>query len=1410
MSTAEIFQSLFEYSNRFSSTRTDFIRCDDEDRIDRDADSLGLSPTERQGRICAELAHRLMEYGNASSTNRYSHDGVLTASRTEPSQPIMSLRDAVGDSVSSIASLIGPIMTDRVDHLTLLPATQDEAANQDVLEKNNCTMLTLPSVQAAYLYAQLLCLPGALGSGLVDLEWLTALAAVVRRFTLECCGRELLLAQSGGAQQYAKSPSKSPLKKKIRRPLCFEEAHNDCESQALQVVVPSVQHEIFQTCLNVALSVCGIPCQREFINWSADAREVVLDTLSAAFGTSAALSSTISSLSSQIVSRYSNSLRTFLANCHGTPTLQQEASVVILRGLLHLLQLKEILPNGERGKLDAHGAAQQALRGLIDHLCSLPTSQARYSSLAEATNTPNHRRKCSRTSSSTPGTGKFTEGRRRRTSMEGAAEFIPVLSPALKNRRVSGTVERPLTTVFPKPRPVWSAFVGMLQKLSTTKGLERASVRGPIVDTLHLCLSALPLPERAHFLRYLLKLTVSKVSIHRLVVVEVLGRVLTQDWLGAHHSDAAHEPLESDGERESSELGGMTTPVNVPKNEIPLPQALWKALQGRLIDKVAAVRTRAALSIDGVVQMHPTWLDEQLLSGLRKRALRDETALVRRASVLALRQALFAQPENMTELNVHVICDLCQDSSLLVRNAAADSLTFLLENSYEHPANASMLEQLWPKFVLPLALESDVSSKAFGALDRVIVAPILENSDGVVESSAWRLLAHIAGAKGDQGCFKGTQQALQTGLQQLALEDNVRIHKQLLKQAVTVAQACLIDPEASEARITGVWCLLEALFKHSKQIPYMIQMLKKQSGMSEFICASAWKSLLERYTRTPSSWVQGTLRSSLNIITKVATCVSHETAKAAQTDLCAKLESLSFPLEVVGAAINAMTALSIQIDSIRARVLCSDWIKSAFQVCEGEMISYVQLPSAEKQSDVLRALYMVGELSMVGFCNDNDEHVDSDRVDPSAILRGMHEKPSQKLQEIALTLLASSIPGRSTNMENPPAVRAHAFLVLGKLCLRDERLAQSSLQLLARELHPSAMNTTPSIQSNALLVLGDLCVRYTNLADRYLPVMTSCLQAGTSNSETAFWNTNSNDFAIVRKHAVLLLSSLLLQDYIKWRGLLFHRLLVACSDENEEVATLAENVLSGPLYTRNPKLFFNHFVESLFVLNKCTAHPIYTAAANHGNGASGIAVGFEGIHLSGEVGRLRRQRMYQFLLGRLSDEEKIGVTARLAKEVLGSAANSEGDLGRVCQQSAHAECEPKLASAWDVLTDAFSILTCQGMKVGRVSPDDDEMDDPNLPNPTRQVTIAKKRLLSKISRKQLIEIVLPILCNLKVKLQASCSPLLKDLMNYLVDIFKAYRSEVKEVLANDPTMLQELEYDARQHALKMGCRKGGD
>jgi hypothetical protein len=270
--------------------------------------------------------------------------------------------------------------------------------------------------------------------------------------------------------------------------------------------------------------------------------------------------------------------------------------------------------------------------------------------------------------------------------------------------------------------------------------------------------------------------------------------------------------------------------------------------------------------------------------------------------------------------------------------------------------------------------------------------------------------------------------------------------------------------------------------------------------------------------------------------------------------------------------------------------------------------------------------------------------------------------------------------------------------------------------------------------------------------------------------------------------------------------LLFHRFLVASADNDDSVAEICEDMLVGPLLTKSPKLFSNNFVEALFVLNRC-AHPIYVAAAKSHTEAGG-GVGFDGINLSGPAGRAKRFNMYELMLSKMPDEDKIGVTARIAKDVLGGALSDGGVLHFVCSNGiTPTEGDREHASAFNVLSDAFAILSSPLLRIGKgLNASDDHQEDiadPNtVPNPARRVVVAKGKLLSKISLKHLIEIVFPILRNLKALLQKSCSPLTKDLMHYMVHIYRSYRREVKEVLSVDADLMLEIEFEARKRKSK--------
>jgi condensin-2 complex subunit D3 len=311
--------------------------------------------------------------------------------------------------------------------------------------------------------------------------------------------------------------------------------------------------------------------------------------------------------------------------------------------------------------------------------------------------------------------------------------------------------------------------------------------------------------------------------------------------------------------------------------------------------------------------------------------------------------------------------------------------------------------------------------------------------------------------------------------------------------------------------------------------------------------------------------------------------------------------------------------------------------------------------------------------------------------------------------------------------------------------------------------------------------------------------MATCLQAGVSKDIEVLDAPNCDGYEIVRVQAIHLLSNLIMQDYIKWRGLLFHRFLAATADEVDNVSFVAQRTLCGPLLTKKPQLFVQNFVESLFVLNRCTTHPIYKAASVSGDGGSGTAVDFEGIYLDGSLGSHRRFAVYKMMLNKMSDEQKIEVTARLAKDILGNALEEGNDIHHLCHfanpEGLDLENHPSYSRAYHVLRDALVILRSKLARVSKRSAPEKNGDEAE--SRRDRVASLKGEFLSKINRTQLIDIIVPILVRLKATLQKNRSPLLQDLMGYLLAVFESYPDHFRDVLGNEPQVLAEIEYDAR-------------
>lgn len=288
---------------------------------------------------------------------------------------------------------------------------------------------------------------------------------------------------------------------------------------------------------------------------------------------------------------------------------------------------------------------------------------------------------------------------------------------------------------------------------------------------------------------------------------------------------------------------------------------------------------------------------------------------------------------------------------------------------------------------------------------------------------------------------------------------------------------------------------------------------------------------------------------------------------------------------------------------------------------------------------------------------------------------------------------------------------------------------------------------------------------------------------------------------------------LLLQDFIKWRGLLLHRFILCAVDDDAEVSALARFLLTGPLASKQPALLSHAPVDLLFSLHGFEEHPKFQALLLQGSEGQGYAaVDFEGVALPGDGARAE---LLAFICGALSDEQRIEATARLAHEVLAPAADGSLPCDHAPRSAA---AKPLVAAApgFAVLRDALLLLASPELRVGRGASAGDAVSEEEMASAAANghaaaaaaagIEAAKGRLLSKarskpgrkfplspftpltfpfpnpafarawqMSRKQLMEHVVPIVLSLKRTLEAKHSPLLRHCMAFLAELARTNR-----------------------------------
>ena len=513
-----------------------------------------------------------------------------------------------------------------------------------------------------------------------------------------------------------------------------------------------------------------------------------------------------------------------------------------------------------------------------------------------------------------------------------------------------------------------------------------------------------------------------------------------------------------------------------------------------------------------------------------------------------------------------MLCQLCDDSSVATRKAAADALTQLVRSSSEECTTQSFsLETAWAHAVLPLVFDTEAScvTKAVELFTVLVVEPIVElgqdsamdvtydYGDGRNKTSylvAWRILSKLRDGSEKAGGLSNTSGSLMTALQKLLIQagkDASSLVKHLLQAVYHVGGTSLgLDQNSSSSHDnsimsddddvavmrTGAWCLLAALCNHpsnessmsttknssfAKMARVSLDQAVQQCNFSSFLALSLKK--LRALIKSPDvppdkkESLLATLRDCLKVIANMSHFISYVDAKACFADLHSDLQSFTLSIGLISTAVHASVALTNRMcgddeasgsNDVHSEVL--SWVNGMLHSCEVAMescyASLAQRGTISKEDETLLShiLYLIGELSIIGFTPQEEEDSLSSSTtkqeDNMTLLtgresvRGLLICPPSRLLYLVKLLLPNTIPRPGAESEcdeltTPSTLRAHAFITLGKFCLRDESLAKESLNMFARELHHRS-NSDPAVQSNCLIVMGDLCLRYTNLGKR--------------------------------------------------------------------------------------------------------------------------------------------------------------------------------------------------------------------------------------------------------------------------------------------------------------------------------------
>ncbi|XP_068412293.1 condensin-2 complex subunit D3 isoform X2 [Eschrichtius robustus] len=719
-----------------------------------------------------------------------------------------------------------------------------------------------------------------------------------------------------------------------------------------------------------------------------------------------------------------------------------------------------------------------------------------------------------------------------------------------------------------------------------------------------------------------------------------------------------------------------------------------------------------------------------LMMMLRSR-VGDEKTNVRKSALQVLVSILKHCDVSGMKEELSILQDRCRDLAVSVRKQALQSLTELLTAQPQ----CVQVQKAWLGGVVPAVMdgESTVQDKALECLDQLLLQNIRHHGQFHCGDNsqvlAWTLLT-----------------LLSTERQELGRYLNKAFHVWSKKDKFSSTFVSNVLSHTGKEHAAPAWMLLSKVAGSSPTLDYT-HVIK------------SWEKISRQ--QDPNA---DTLGHILCVIGHIAKHLPQSTRNKVTDVIKSKLNGFWWSPKLISPAVDTLQRLcraSAETPAEEQGLLvqaCED-VLSACVRCLSDIILKEDGTGRMNEDLAVKYIFTLGDVAQL--CPA--------RVDKRAFLL----MQSILAASASTEHLTTSDPGGSEATSSQPIsrfqgsvmpsmIRAHAVITLGKLCLQHEDLAKNSIPALVRELEVCG---DVAVRNNAIIVLCDLCIRYTVMVDKYIPSISVCLK-------------DSDPF--IRKQTLFLLTNLLQEDFVKWKGSLFFRFVSTLVDPHPDIASTGKFCLAHLLLKRNPAMFFQHFIECIFHFSSYEKHEKYNRFPQSEREKRLFS-------LKGKTNKEKRMKIYKFLLEHFTDEQRFNITSKICLSIL--ACFADGVL-------------PLDMEASELLSDTFEVLSSKEIKLlaMRAKPDKDQlMEEEDLALANVVMQEAQKKLISQVQKRNFIENIIPIIISLKSVLEKNKIPALRELMHYLREVMQDYRDEIKDFFAVDKQLASELEYDMKRY-----------